>query len=135
VDGAIVSEPGAGELLVEETRELRIKAVRPELDFLKYVVAPAYDGPGPHFHKRHVDSFYVLEGELEFTIGEETVHAAAGAYVLVPPGVVHAFTNPGPGRARFLNVHAPETGFADYMRARDRGEGASGEDYDVWDVG
>src|SRR5712691_5246190 len=68
------------------------------------------------------------EGELEFRVAGETVSAHAGSYVLVPPGVVHAFTNPGPGRARFLNVHAPETGFVEYMRARARGEDVNPED-------
>jgi len=129
-----VTGPDEGELLSGEERELRIKGVRPELDFLEYDVGPGYEGPGPHYHERHVDSFYVLEGELEFTLGEETRRAGPGTYVLVPPGVVHAFTNRGPGRARFLNVHAPETGFVEYMRARDRGEDADPTDFDVHDV-
>jgi mannose-6-phosphate isomerase-like protein (cupin superfamily) len=126
--------PGEGEALSGEDRELRVKTVRPELDLLEYDVGPGYEGPGPHFHKRHVDSFYVLEGELEFTIGGETVRAGAETFVLVPPGVVHAFTNPGPGSAWFLNVHAPETGFVELLRARDRGEEPDSERFDVWDA-
>jgi mannose-6-phosphate isomerase-like protein (cupin superfamily) len=131
---AVVSGPGEGELLRGEDRDLRVKAARPELDFLEYDVGPGYEGPGPHFHKEHVDSFYVLEGRLEFQIEGETVRAPAGAYVLVPPNVVHAFTNPGPGRARFLNVHAPEKGFVAYLRARDRGEEPDPSAFDVWEV-
>jgi mannose-6-phosphate isomerase-like protein (cupin superfamily) len=131
---AIVSGPGKGELLSGEDRDLRVKAARPELDFLEYDVGPGYEGPGPHFHKEHVDSFYVLEGELEFRVGDDTVRAPTGAYVLVPPNVVHAFTNPGPGRARFLNVHAPEKGFVEYLRARDRGEEPDADEFDVWEV-
>ena len=125
---------GEGERLEGEDRVLHVKAVRPELDLLEYEVGPGYEGPGPHYHERHVDSFYVLEGELEFTVAGETVRAGAGTFVLVPPGVVHAFTNRGPGHARFLNVHAPETGFVDYLRAVERGDEASGEDADIWDV-
>jgi mannose-6-phosphate isomerase-like protein (cupin superfamily) len=131
---AVVSGRGEGEPLSAEQRELLVKAVRPELDFLEYDVGPGYEGPGPHYHERHVDSFYVLEGELEFTVDGEIVRAAAGTYVLVPPRVVHAFTNPGPGRARFLNVHAPETGFVELLRARARGEDVDPADYDVHDV-
>jgi mannose-6-phosphate isomerase-like protein (cupin superfamily) len=134
MDEAMVSGPGEGARLETEYRELLIKAVRPELDFLEYDAGPGYEGPGPHYHERHVDSFYVLEGELEFTLGEETICAAAGTYVLVPPGIVHAFTNPGPSRARFLNVHAPERGFVEYLRARNRGEEVDPADYDVHDV-
>src|SRR5919199_6353744 len=103
----LVVGAGEGERLEGEDRVLHVKAVRPELDLLEFEVGPGYEGPGPHYHERHVDSFYVLEGELEFTIGGETVRAGAGAYVLVPPRVVHAFTNPGPGGAGFLNIHAP----------------------------
>jgi mannose-6-phosphate isomerase-like protein (cupin superfamily) len=131
---AVVSGPGEGEPLESEHRELVVKAVRPELDFLEYDVGPGYEGPGPHYHERHVDSFYVLEGELEFTLAGETIRATAGTYVLVPPRVVHAFTNPGRGRARFLNVHAPETGFVEYLRARERGEDVDPERHDVHDV-
>jgi mannose-6-phosphate isomerase-like protein (cupin superfamily) len=131
---AIVSQPAEGEPLQGDHRLLHVKAVRPELDFLEYEVGPGYQGPGPHYHERHVDSFYVLDGELEFTVGGETVHAPAGTYLLVPQGVVHSFTNPGPGGARFLNIHAPETGFVDLLRARARGEEVDPARYDVHDV-
>jgi hypothetical protein len=50
----------------------------------------------------------------------------------VPPGVVHAFTSVG--RARFLNVHAPSCGFADYLRAADAGA-VDGSRYDMFAVG
>jgi quercetin dioxygenase-like cupin family protein len=132
--GALVSGPGEGERLESRDRELLVKGERPELDFLEFDVGPGFEGPGPHYHEAHVDSFYVLEGELELQLGSETVRAGAGTFVLVPPGIVHAFTNRGPGRARFLNVHAPERGFVDYLRARARGEDVDPADFDVHDV-
>jgi hypothetical protein len=48
--------------------------------------------------------------------------------------VVHAFTNPGLGRARFLNIHAPESGFIEYLRARDRSDDVDPTEYDIFDV-
>ena len=51
-----------------------IKADRPELSLFEFQIAPG-GGAALHLHKGHSDSFYVLEGELEFRIGEETVHA------------------------------------------------------------
>src|SRR5437588_9907363 len=57
MDG-IVSRPGDGEFLKGEDRALRVKLSRNELDVLEFEVGPDYEGPGPHFHKRHVDSFY-----------------------------------------------------------------------------
>ena len=76
-------------------------------------------GPDPHVHRRHADAWYVLEGELEFGLGadgEELRRAPAGTLVLVPAGVIHTFRNEGPATARFLNVHAPSTGFAESLR-------------------
>jgi mannose-6-phosphate isomerase-like protein (cupin superfamily) len=127
----ILSGPGEGEALGAEERLIRVKAIRPELDLLEFDVGRGYEGPGPHYHERHADSFYVLEGELEFTVDGETVRAPAGTSVVVPPGVVHAFTNAGPGRARFLNVHAPDIGFVEYLRARARDEDVDPADYDI----
>jgi mannose-6-phosphate isomerase-like protein (cupin superfamily) len=77
-----------------------------------------------------VDSFYVIEGELEFTIGHETVRAGPGTSVLGPPGVVHAFTNASRGRVRFLNIHSPE-GFVEYTRARARSDHVDSAQFDV----
>jgi mannose-6-phosphate isomerase-like protein (cupin superfamily) len=129
-----VSLPGEGEVLSKQHRELRIKALIPELNLCEYSVGPEYEGAGPHYHERHADSFYVLEGELEFQVDGKTVRAPAGTSVVVPPGVVHAFTNPGLGLARFLNIHTPESGFIDYLRARDRGEDVNPTEYDIFDV-
>jgi mannose-6-phosphate isomerase-like protein (cupin superfamily) len=44
------------------------------------------------------------------------VQAGPGTFVLVPPGVVHAFDNDSDSVARWLNFHGPSTGFADYLR-------------------
>lgn len=132
MDG-VVTGRGEGERLLAEIRDLRIKISCPELDVTETEADPGFN-VGLHLHKRHADSFYVLEGELEFLVGDETVRAGPGTFVSVPPGVVHAFTNPGPDRARYLNIHSPSCGFADLLRARDRDEEVNPEDYDVWDV-
>ena len=49
-----------------------------------------------------------------------------------PPGVPHALD--GVGRARFLNVHAPSYGFADYLRQLDSGDAFDATVYDVYEV-
>jgi mannose-6-phosphate isomerase-like protein (cupin superfamily) len=128
---AIVNGPGEGELLRGRNRTFLIKAARPELSLIEYDAGPDYAGASPHFHERHSDAFYVLDGELEFTLGRETVLAPAGTAVVAPPGVVHAFTNASGGRVRFLNVHAPDAGFADYIRAAVRGVRATFDSVDV----
>src|SRR5205085_2508086 len=73
---------------------------------------------GPHVHLEHVDAFYVVEGEVRFVVGPdlEVVRAGAGTFVMVPPNVVHGFDNESDTTARWLNFHAPSTGFLAWMR-------------------
>jgi quercetin dioxygenase-like cupin family protein len=101
---------GEGELVGTSV----VKAARPELSLLEFEVRPG-GGVSPHFHKLHSDSFYVLEGELEFHVGDEVLVGGAGTYVLAPPGVVHFFRNVSGRPARCLNLHTPG-GFVEYRR-------------------
>jgi mannose-6-phosphate isomerase-like protein (cupin superfamily) len=133
MDG-IVSRSGEGETLGGAKHEVEVKVTRPELDVLEFEIASDFEGPGLHIHKEHVDSFYVLEGELEFRIGYETLRAGPGTFVSAPPGTPHAFTNPGPNPARFLNIHSPDRGFVELMRAHDRGENPDPQAFDIWYV-
>src|SRR5438046_1939094 len=116
----IVSRPGDGEFLEGEDRELRVKLSRDELDVLEFEVGPEYEGPGPHFHRQHADAFYVLEGGLAVLVRDEEKLLEPDACVCAPPEVVHGFRSTS--RARFLNFHTPDAGFADNLRARNRGE-------------
>ena len=70
-------------------------------------IQPHRDGPGLHAHAEEDDAFYMLEGELTFTVDGEDVVAGPGVFVLVPPQVPHSFANRGDAVARFVNVHAP----------------------------
>lgn len=111
---AIVVGVGEGEPI----RLHRVLAELPELEAIELVFEPGWEGVDLHTHADHVDSFYVLEGEVEFLVGDETVRAGPGTYVAAPPNVAHGFRNPGPGRIRVLNVHAPNTGFIERLRRR-----------------
>lgn len=44
-----------------------------------------------HAHSREDEVWYVLEGEIAFTVGEETVIGGAGSFVHIPRGVPHTF--------------------------------------------
>jgi mannose-6-phosphate isomerase-like protein (cupin superfamily) len=116
-DDAIFLRPGEGERLEANNRVATIKAGREELSLVEFELGPEFAGPEPHSHDDHVDSFYVLEGEAEFLVGDETLRLGAGSFVAAPIGVVHTFGNPGPGRARLLNIHAPSHGFHDWLRS------------------
>lgn len=113
---AIFLRPGEGERLEGNKRVATIKIGREELSLVEFELEAGFGGPDPHTHADHVDSFYVLDGEAEFLLGTEKIRLGAGSFVAAPPGFVHTFSNPGPGRARLLNAHAPSRSFHDGLR-------------------
>ena len=60
-----------------------------------------------HVHDAEDDAFYIVQGEMTFTFGDEEIAAPPGTFVLVPPGVTHGFRNDGAVPVRMLNIHAP----------------------------
>jgi mannose-6-phosphate isomerase-like protein (cupin superfamily) len=49
-------------------------------------------------------------------VGDGEARAAPGTWYSAPPGLRHGFRNPGPARARVLNVHTPDDGFTGRVR-------------------
>ena len=113
---AVFLPAGEGERLEGNNRVATIKIGREELSLIEFELEPGFEGPDPHNHDDHIDSFYFLEGEAEFLMEDELLRLGAGSFVAAPIGVVHTFSNPGPGRARLLNVHAPSSGFHEWLR-------------------
>lgn len=115
MDASTVLAPGEGETI---RPGFEIKVGRPELVLTEARYASGDTGPDPHVHHDHVDSFFVLEGQLEWRVGPELEphRGGPGTFVQVPRDVLHTFHNPGPGSARFLNIHTPGLGFERYLR-------------------
>jgi quercetin dioxygenase-like cupin family protein len=111
----IVSIPGDGERFVRENRTLTIRVDLPGLSVTEIEFDDTFT-VDPHTHDSHVDAFYVLEGEVEFTVGDDTLRAGPGTVLAAPPGARHGFRSAG-GTARVLNFHAPDSGFADGIRS------------------
>jgi quercetin dioxygenase-like cupin family protein len=118
VDPVLVS-PGEGEYVTRRAeRDVAILCGFEQLTVTFSRFVPGERGPDPHVHRRHVDAFYVLDGEMTYTFGREdrSVAAGPGTFVLIPPGVVHTFVNESDGEVRWLNFHAPDAGFAQFLR-------------------
>jgi mannose-6-phosphate isomerase-like protein (cupin superfamily) len=133
VSGAVVIPPGAGEVITDRAgRRVEILSDHDLAHVTWSRYEPAERGPDPHVHRHHADAFYVLAGTLTARVGVEgrPVDAVAGTLVVVPPLVIHSFSNERPEQLRFLNVHAPGGGFAQYMRAFRDGRKL---DYDIDD--
>ena len=112
---AVVSRSEGGELFDRGDRAIGIKSDLPQISAFDIAFDPEFV-VDPHRHDDHVDSFYVLAGEVDFTVGDGEVRAASGTWYSAPPGFRHGFRNPGPGRARVLNVHTPDGGFTGRVR-------------------
>lgn len=84
---ATAEETGGAFALVEET-------VRAGLE------------PPPHIHTREDEAFYVIDGDVDFHVGDRTLHATPGTFVYLPRGVPHAFAVRTP-TARLLVLLAP----------------------------
>src|SRR5512144_2859751 len=63
--------------------------------FAMEAIVPPGGGPPPHIHAREDETFYVLEGRVDFRLGDERVTAGPGDFVNVPRGRVHNFHNAG----------------------------------------
>jgi mannose-6-phosphate isomerase-like protein (cupin superfamily) len=113
----VIVVPADAERVSRGTGTFRVLAELPELEAFDMRFGPEFEGVDPHVHDDHVDSFYILEGEAEFTLGDETVRAMPGTFVAVPAGVVHGFRSVGDVDLRIMNVHAPNTGFAQRFQA------------------
>jgi mannose-6-phosphate isomerase-like protein (cupin superfamily) len=68
---------------------------------------PPGGGPPPHVHGRTDETFYVVDGELEFLSGDRTFTASTGDVVFLPHGQLHRFYNPGLLPAKLLFVYTP----------------------------
>lgn len=104
--------------VVVSDRPSRYTSIRLALDdvvMTEFRRGPDEPGPEPHVHRLHADCFYVLDGALTLSLRDGDRVVGPGTFALVPPNVVHTFSNPGPGEVWFLNLHVPGMGFDRYL--------------------
>lgn len=68
---------------------------------------PARFETGLHVHRVQEETFFVLEGECAWQIGEEQIRATPGSFVFIPPGVPHNIANVTDRPARVLMTVSP----------------------------
>jgi len=67
------------------------------------VLEPKGEEAPLHVHHNEDGAFWVLEGELTFEVGEETIKASPGSFLFGPKDVTHCYTvESGPARMLFL---------------------------------
>jgi quercetin dioxygenase-like cupin family protein len=68
---------------------------------------PAGFSTGLHVHRVQEETFYVLEGECEWQVGDQKVRAKPGTYLFIPPGVPHNIANASDKPARMIMTVSP----------------------------
>lgn len=114
----IVRMPDEGESASLGATTLRFLVQQADVEAISLteaVLAPGFPGALPHSHEQTYDCFYVLEGSIVFLLDDEELSLPAGSFVLVPPGVVHTFSNPGHEPARILGLNHP-AGLEQYLK-------------------
>ncbi|MBO0747764.1 MAG: cupin domain-containing protein [Acidimicrobiaceae bacterium] len=69
-------------------------------------VPPASGGPGRHVHASD-QTYYVIDGEIDLSLGAEDVQVPAGSAVFIPAGLPHQNWNRGDVEEVHLEVIAP----------------------------
>ena len=78
------------------------------------------DGARPHYHALSSELFYVIDGALDFLIGDAVTTVSAGGLVVVPPKMVHAFGAAPGSTADLIAILTPGVERFDYFRALGR---------------
>jgi quercetin dioxygenase-like cupin family protein len=68
--------------------------------------SPRETGAGPHTHDLAEEHFYLLDGEVRFTVADHSIVVRPGDFVHVPRATVHHFTVLT-DTARFLATYTP----------------------------
>lgn len=78
------------------------------LSCVELIIPPYAQGPPPHWHEMHDETFLITKGTVRFHIpGKPDLDAKAGDYVVVPTRSPHTFSNPTDEESRFFNTFTP----------------------------
>jgi mannose-6-phosphate isomerase-like protein (cupin superfamily) len=68
-----------------------------------------------HIHPEAIETYHILEGEMEFFIKDKWITAREGDKLKVDIGVKHAFRNPTDNIVKVYNTHEPAFDMEDYF--------------------
>jgi len=117
-DGCILLMPGEGKPLSFAGISTVIKATgadtRGAWSLIESTVLPHFDGFKPHRHRKMTEAFYILDGILTMQLDDRRIRATPGSFVVIPPGMVHTYSNEEAAPARYLLFMSPG-GFDQYL--------------------
>lgn len=68
-----------------------------------------------HTHPNAIETYEILEGEMEFFIKDKWVPAKKGDHITVEKGVTHGFRNPTDKLVKVFNTHQPALAMENYF--------------------
>jgi len=94
------AEPGVGAIVVTGS------VTQGEFGMFRGFMRPGTE-VGGHFHRTFSESFYVLQGELQFFDGDRLDDVNTGDLVYVPRGGIHGLKVEGDTPAEVLTIFSP----------------------------
>jgi hypothetical protein len=74
-----------------------------------------HEDPFLHTHPNAIETYEVLEGEMEFFVKDKWLRAKEGDKLTVEKGVTHAFRNPTDKHVTVFNTHQPALKMENYF--------------------
>ena len=106
----ILVPPGGGEKLniagSPIFHKVKSKDTNGVFSVMEFVTPPG-KGVALHVHEREDELVYLLEGEIEVTLGDQKMKAVPGVMALLPRGIPHGFTNVGNKPSRLSDTMWP----------------------------
>ncbi len=106
---AVIRLPGEGKAVTLAGQPLVFlvtKADSKHSCMFEWTVAAGFS-TGLHVHRVQEETFYVLEGECQWQIGDQKIRATPGAYVHIPPGTPHNIGNASDKPAKMIMTVSP----------------------------
>lgn len=113
----IVRLPGAGKVVGVLRTQSTFKVLSEQTGGAYAILEqriPARHGPPLHVHRWETEIFYILEGNFEFTVGDQKIAAPTGSLLVGPRDIKHTFRNLGDTEGKLLLTVIPGR-FADYF--------------------
>ena len=79
-------------------------------------LVPPDGGPPPRVHHDQIETFFILEGEMEITVGDQTYQAKVGDFVHVSKGTPHNFINRSRTTTKMVFTFVPAGDIKEFFR-------------------
>jgi mannose-6-phosphate isomerase-like protein (cupin superfamily) len=79
-------------------------------------LVPPEGGPPLHVHHNQIETFYILEGEMEMTLGDQVYEAKAGDFIHVSKDTPHKFQNRSRTTTKMIFTFVPAGDIEEFFR-------------------